>query len=249
MSKPSKHVLTIAAIGVLILAVVAYAVLSPKSEVNQAPAPVEEGYEPGAQVIEATEPPPPEIVEYDEAKAPQWVKDALRERVMGDPNAPVTLADHSSLTCPHCADFHTETLPQLHKEYIQTGKVKLVFSDFPLNLSALQASALSRCVKDDEAYFAYLDQLYATQKNWGQTENARSALLNTIKFTGLSREEAEKCLDSQMLFSGILAKMQQTQKAHEIESTPSFVLNGKTVIRGAQPYEEFKSAIDAELAK
>lgn len=248
MSKPSKHVLIIGALGILIVAVLAFAVWGPRSTLQTTPEQTaENAASQTPQVV--TEPPPPDIIEYDEAKAPDWVKEALKDRVLGNPSAPVTIEDFSSLTCPHCADFHTEVLPQLHQEYIETGKVKLIFSDFPLNLPALQASALSRCIKDDEAYFAYLDQLYATQSSWGQTENARSPLLNTIKFTGLSREEGEKCIDDQMLISGILDKMGKNGEKHNIDSTPSFVLNGKTVIRGAQPYESFKSAIDAELAK
>jgi protein-disulfide isomerase len=71
--------------------------------------------------------------------------DPLSERVLGDPNAPITILEYSSLTCPHCASFHANTLPQLKKDYIDTGKVKLVFRDFPFDRAALQASMLARC--------------------------------------------------------------------------------------------------------
>lgn len=244
MSKNSKTlVFGLTAFGLIALVVAGIFFLSQESKVDSAGAldATDQKQEAQADPVDAA----PALTEYDPATAEPWVVEAMRDRVLGDPNAPVTMLDYSSLTCPHCADFHTNILPQLKNDYIDTGKVKLVFVDFPLNMPALQASALARCVKDDTAYFAYVDQLFRTQRQWGMTENAKNDLLGTIKFTGLSREDGARCIDNPQLISGILAKLEEAKSKYQIDSTPTFVLNdGKTIVKGAETYDHFKAAID-----
>ena len=240
MSKPIQKNVIIAIIVIAILAVAAiiYGMVFVTSKTTQ---PAEQTQ------TDTTNPNEVTVTEYDPATAEQWVKDALVERTMGDEKAPVTIIDYSSLTCPHCADFHLKTLPQVKKDYIDTGKAKLVFSDFPLNLPALQATAMTRCIKDNDAYFAMIEQLFRTQSEWGASQNARDGLINSVKFSGLSREEAAKCIDSQQLISGLLQHMDEGKTKNSVNSTPTFVLikGDKTEkVQGAVPYADFKAAMD-----
>lgn len=242
MSKPNKTIV-IALIALVLVVLIGGGVYA----LNQQPA------GDAAEPLAATENAAPAadaaaeapVLNYDPKTAEPWVVAAMRNRVLGDANAPITMIDYSSLTCPHCADFHTNILPQIKKDYIDTGKLKLVFVDFPLNLPALQASSVARCIEDDTAYFAYIDQLFRTQKQWGMTENAKNDLLGTIKFTGLDRETASKCIDSPQLTAGLLANMDEAKNKYQVNSTPTFVLNdGKAIVQGAETYDHFKAAID-----
>ena len=99
------------------------------------------------------------------ASAQQSLEGMLKERVLGNPDATVELIEYSSLTCPHCASFHKETLGQVKKEFIDTGKVKLVYRDFPLDGLALRGAMLARCAPEGR-YFAYLETLFHNQDAW-----------------------------------------------------------------------------------
>jgi len=104
------------------------------------------------------------------AVAPRLLRPAAAQggfevKVLGDPDAPVEIREYSSLTCPHCASWHTDTLPQLRADYIDTGKAKLVYRDFPLDLRAWLASAVAHCA-GTESFFAFLDVLYDEQERW-----------------------------------------------------------------------------------
>lgn len=238
MNSSRKYlILTLIIVGILVVAGVVYATVFAPSAPEDTAAPV--------AVTEETAAP------AEGAPAADWVKAALVDRSLGDDNAPIVIYDFSSLTCPHCAHFHTETLPQVKKEYIDTGKARLVFADFPLNLPALQASALARCIEDNDAYFAFIDQLFRTQAQWGTTENARADLINAIKFSGLSRDDAARCIDDQTLTSGLVEKIDNARGEYSVQSTPTFVIvkDGKVVdkIEGAQPFENFKTALDKAL--
>lgn len=97
------------------------------------------------------------------------------DKVLGDRDAPVTMIEYSSLTCPHCAHFHTDVLPRIKKEYIDTGKVKLVLRDFPLNQPALIAAQIAHCVPEDR-YFGFVSVLFETQAAWAISEDPAAAL-------------------------------------------------------------------------
>lgn len=252
MSKTNQKLIATIIIVLILLAGGAYYL-----QMQKAPTPAPDGITtaesaatpaPEATTAVDMDTPLPPVVDYDEAKAPQWVKDALKERSLGSETAPVVVEDFSSLTCPHCAQANEGSVQQLKKEYVDTGKVRFVMRDFPLNVPALQAAALARCISDNEAYFAFIDQLFRTQSQWGETANAKPALLANLKFTGLSREDALKCLNEPMLYAGILKQMDEAKTAYKIESTPTFIINeGKAKVRGAQSFEEFKNAIDPLL--
>ena len=109
------------------------------------------------------------------------------EYFLGDPNAPITVVEYASMSCPHCAAFHINTLPIIKKEYIDTGKVKLVFRDFPFNLPALQGSMITRCV-GEELYFKYLNALFSLQRQWAKSKGSRESLFKILNNSGMSKE-------------------------------------------------------------
>ncbi|MBL4719744.1 MAG: DsbA family protein [Alphaproteobacteria bacterium] len=176
---------------------------------------------------------------------PPTTADALKDRIMGDPAAPIEIIDYSSMTCPHCRTFHTEILPALKKKYIDTGKARLVFRDFPFDRTALMASVLARCGPPKQ-YFNFLDVLFEKQPQWGASANPKKALTRIGKLGGLSESDYQACLDDKALIDGIVEyRLDGTQK-YNVVSTPTFIItgpNGQETIVGAQPLEAFDEAL------
>ena len=167
------------------------------------------------------------------------------ERIMGMSDAPVTIIEYSSLTCSHCADFHKDTLPRIKETYVDTGKVRLVFRDFPFEQRGTTAAMVARCVPP-ERFFGFLDVLFRTQDKWANDPRFTDALLRYARLGGLSEEAFKACLGNQELLDGILARQKEAEAKYEINSTPSFVING-TMVNGALPFEKFKTVIDSKL--
>jgi protein-disulfide isomerase len=175
------------------------------------------------------------------------LQDAMKPMVIGKADAPVTIVEFASLGCPHCASFHEQTLPQIKKDYIDTGKVKLVFTDFPLGGPALAASMIARCAGPDR-YFGFVELFFRSQAQWSHADVPMDALKKVARFGGLSPADVDACIKHQPLIDHIQGTARKASKDHEINSTPSFLVNG-TKISGAQPYAEFKAAIDQALKK
>jgi protein-disulfide isomerase len=171
----------------------------------------------------------------------------LEDRALGDPNAPVTIVEYASLTCPHCADFHEEVLPELKERYIATGKVRMVYRDFPLDQRALAAAVLAHCA-GPERYFGFLDVLFETQESWARADDYLGALKRLGKLGGLTDGQMDACFADQQLADRILQTRIEAQNQHDISSTPSFVIDGKTY-PGARDIEEFGKLIDPLLDK
>ncbi len=169
----------------------------------------------------------------------------LAEQALGDPSAPVTIIEYASLTCPHCAVFHEETLPALEERYIDTGKARLVMRDFPLDQSALLAAALAHCAGPDR-YFTFIDALFANQAQWARAADPKAALLQLAQLGGLPRDEAEACLADETLLDAILQERLDAQNEYGINSTPSFVIDGEK-LEGSHDLEDFARVIDAKV--
>lgn len=169
---------------------------------------------------------------------------ALADRVLGNEDAPVTIVDYSSLTCPHCAEFHVKTLPELKKAYLDTGKAKLIFRDFPFDQWALRASMMARCAPK-ERYYAMLDVLFKQQASWSRATDPAKALKQIGTLGGMSEAAIDACWASKELSDGILRLQIEGANKDKVEATPTFVINGKEKISGAQPFETFAKAIDA----
>jgi len=173
-------------------------------------------------------------------------EEILAERVMGQPGAPVTLTEYASLTCPHCATFHNETLPTIKKDYVDSGKVKLVYRDFPLDRLALSASMMARCAPK-ERYFGLLETLFRTQNNWSRASDPGAALQRLGQVVGLSKESFDSCLNSREVFDGIMAARAEAEDKMKINSTPTFFINAKR-LSGALTLDEFRKELDQALA-
>jgi protein-disulfide isomerase len=188
----------------------------------------------------------PLISEAQAAESPTAKsQELITPRVLGDPDAPVTIVEYASLTCPHCAAFHHETFPELKKTYIDTGKVKLEFRDYPLNEGAALASLLARCAPEDR-YFPLLNLLFAQQPAWGASQNMLADLAKLGSFAGMSSDSIEQCFNNQELYSAIVKQRTYWSELDDIGSTPTFIVNGTKIV-GAQPFEKFQELIEADL--
>jgi protein-disulfide isomerase len=182
----------------------------------------------------------------DEAKLMQ--PGALPDRVLGDPKAPVTIVEYASSTCPHCAHFAEQTFPELKKKYIDTGKVKYIFREFPLGTGdalalAVAAFALARCAGelDSSKYYAMIDTLFAQQNEWA-VEHPIPPLLAIAKQAGFTEKSFEACIDNTKLQKDILASRERAVNEFGVNSTPTFFINGKRYV-GALPVADFDKAI------
>lgn len=155
-------------------------------------------------------------------------EEALKDRVMGDPAAPITIIEYASLTCPHCARFHAETLPQLKANWIDTGKAKLVYRDYPLDRFAASASMIARCAPTDK-YFVFIHAFFSQQKSWAHAEDPVKILTQLAGLGGMSKEDVDACLANEALQDGILQMRLEGQMEYDVNSTPSFVIGDKKV--------------------
>jgi protein-disulfide isomerase len=167
----------------------------------------------------------------------------LGDMVLGKDDAPVTIIEYASMTCPHCAHFTVETFPKLKERYIDTGKVKYIFREFPLDPLAAGASMLARC-GDKDKFFSLLELLFSTQNQWA-VQNPIEPLFNVVKQAGYSRETFNACLDtranenSKKILSAIESTRNRAADELKVTSTPTFFINGKRV-PGALSIEELE---------
>ena len=171
----------------------------------------------------------------------------LADRVMGRTDASVTMEEFSSLTCPHCASFHRDTLPKIKTAYIDTGKVKLIFRDYPIGGLAMVAAMLARC-GTPERYFGFLEVLFRGQTSWATSKDPRKELGRVARFAGIGKAEFNACLKNEALFKGIQERAAEARTRFGIESTPTFLIDGKMVI-GALPFEDFQTVIEEALKR
>lgn len=170
------------------------------------------------------------------------VEAMMGKRSIGSPTAPIKITEYSSLTCSHCAHFHKDILPQLKTKYVDTGKLEITFKEFPLNPPAADASAILRCMPEDK-YVGFMNMLFETQDNWAYKPEYKDILRQNAKLAGMSDEQFDACLGNDGLKKRILADMQAASQAHKIQSTPSFIVEGRAEpIVGAQPLEFFEKA-------
>jgi protein-disulfide isomerase len=172
---------------------------------------------------------------------------SLPDMALGPANATVTITEYASMTCPHCAAFNEQVFPKIKAEYIDTGKVRYVFREFPLDIKAAAGSMLSRCIANGDApkYFAVTDMLFRQQNDW-VTKNTTETLTRIGKQAGLSQPQVETCLKDQSLLDKIVADQKYASEVLKVDSTPTFFVNGEK-IKGETSIEEFEKKINPLL--
>ncbi len=161
------------------------------------------------------------------------------DRILGAAEAPITMIEYSSLTCPHCAAFHRETLPQIKEKWIAEGKVRLVYRHYPLDGLALRAAALGNCIQG-KRFFAFIDLLFKNQQKWSRAQDPLKILSQYARLAGLNQEQVDACTTDQAAMDKILLGTQEGRTVYGVKSTPTFIVNGEK-LGGAFPIEEFES--------
>ena len=181
-----------------------------------------------------------------EAVAQTMVVD-VTDMTLGSDDAPITIYEYSSLSCSHCGAFHSEVYPQIKTDFIETGKVKLVMIDFPLNLPAMQGAMIAHCLPEDQ-YFNFLQLLFTTQQNW-LSGDYEANLRQNAQLAGLNSDQIDTCLGNEELEEKLIARMEEAQGQWNISSTPSFVINdGQEIIEGNRPFSEFETIFNKILS-
>ena len=165
--------------------------------------------------------------------------------VLGKNNAPVKIKIFSSLTCPHCASFHKNVIPQIEKNYVNSGKVQLIFIDFPLDLAALNASKLLHCL-EPKKQINFLDIIYENQNKWNSGSNLEEInnnLKTIVKDLGVDSTAFKKCLNNEIIESRILDGRIESQEKYSINSTPTIIINEKK-FNGEANFKNMKKKIE-----
>ncbi|MBO6808169.1 DsbA family protein [Thalassospira sp.] len=171
------------------------------------------------------------------AQAVEW-----KEHVMGDENAPVTMIEYASLTCPHCASFHNEVLPEIKEKLIDTGKLKLIYRDYPLDGVALRAAAIAQCAGEDR-YFGVLGMLFKSQMTWARSQDPVASIKEVVRFAGMTGDAVDACIADQELIDGIVGSRMTGEQEFNVSSTPSFILDGE-LIEGSREAELFIEKVE-----
>ena len=172
---------------------------------------------------------------------------SLPDMALGPANAAVTITEYASMTCPHCAAFTEKVFPKIKSEYIDSGKIRFVFREFPLDIKAAAGSMLARCIAKDDAgkYFAVVDMLFRQQNDW-VVKNTTETLSRIGKQAGLSQQAVDECLKDQALLDKIAADQKFAAEVLKVNSTPTFFINGE-MLKGEQTFDEFDKRIKSLL--
>ncbi len=169
--------------------------------------------------------------------------------VTGSDKAPIRVDEYMSMNCGHCADFIAKTLPELEKKYVETGKVRFIMHDFPLNRDSLKAAAIARCMPEDQ-YLPFIKTLFSAMNTWAFAGNPEKKLVQYATLGGLDADKAKACANDKKLQDEIIAERLAAVSKYHIEATPTFVVNeGVEIINGAISAEEFSALFDRLLAK
>lgn len=180
-------------------------------------------------------------------EVPDATNVTAEDHVLGQADAPVTIIEYASLTCPFCAQFHATTLPRIKQEFVDTGKARYVFRDFPLDRLALTAALVARCAERDR-YFSFLDVLFGSQSSWARSDKPIQALMQVAKFGNLSETAVEACFKDEARLNAILQQRLGGERTFRVSSTPTLVVNGR-VVAGGHDYDALKRAIEAVLPR
>ena len=181
---------------------------------------------------------------FAEAKAATPAPIGPTDVVLGKSDAPITVIEYASLTCPHCADFSVKTMPKVQSNWIDTGKVRWVYRDFPFDPVALKAHVVAHCGGPDK-FYGLLEVFYAQQRNWYRpdADAAVVELTKLTKFAGISEAQVKACLADTKL-SALVVTNRQSGDTAGVDSTPTFFING-SMSTGFKEYDEFQKLLAA----
>lgn len=198
---------------------------------------------PGVPAQAPQEPEKPATVDAAELLKPG----PLPENILGKDDAPVTIVEYASLSCSHCANFHTKTFPMLKRDYIETGKVRLVFRDFPFDMVAMAGTMISRCAPK-EKFFDLTATLFEQQQQWAFGNDPEKALRDLAYANGFTQESFDACLQRQDIYDGVIEVRRRGYETFSVDSTPTLIVNG-VVYRGALSPAQMEAAIKPFLEK
>jgi protein-disulfide isomerase len=158
------------------------------------------------------------------------------DHVLGKADAPVTIIEYASMTCPHCARFHNDVMPRIKAEFVDKGLARVVFRPFPLDQLAVKASLLAQCAPGD-GYFSMLAILFRSQQTWEHAEDPVAALKQIGRTAGMTEEAVNKCLTDDAAMTQIAKVYQEAQDKFKVNATPTFIVNGKTY-SGEMPFDD-----------
>ena len=174
------------------------------------------------------------------AMADLLVPGPLGDQIQGQAGAPVTIVEYASMTCPHCSHFHETTYPEMKKKYIDTGKVRFIFREFPLDPVALAASMLARCAGNDK-FFPLVEAFFAQQKDW-VVQKPLQPMLSIAKQAGFTQQSFDQCLANQQIEQALVEQRTRAAQKFNVNSTPTFFINGK-IFRGALTPDELDKQV------
>jgi len=165
------------------------------------------------------------------------------DHVLGDPKAPITVIEYASFTCPHCAHFHTQILPEIKKKWIDTGKVKLIYRDFPLDQVAAKAAQIAECAGNDR-YFGVIDLIFRGQPTWATASDPIAELAKPLRIAGMGEKEIKECLANEAKANEVVADAKGGETLG-VNSTPTLFINGKRVTN--RSVDGMKAMVDEAL--
>ena len=169
----------------------------------------------------------------------------LGEREYGNRNAPVTIVEYVSLTCPHCRNYHAKIFPKVKRQYVDTGKVRYIIREFPIGRTAGTAALATRCARKNK-HLALTEAYLSRQGEWVSQEIRPDAIYGIAKSSGMSRAEFDKCLSNQSIIDG-LTEVKQRGRKYGVIGTPTFFINGQK-LQGAVTFEEVKALIEPQAS-
>ena len=169
------------------------------------------------------------------------------DRILGKAEAPITIIEYASLTCPHCAHFDVTVLPKLKEKWIDTGKAKLILRDYPLDEPALRAAMVARCAPADR-FYPLIDTFFAQQEQWATSRDYRAALEKLVKLGGMSDKEFKTCISDKKLEDQVAQSRLTASQQLGVDATPTFFVNGKK-FDGAPTVEAFDQALSGAAPK
>lgn len=183
------------------------------------------------------------------AATPAAASSALKDISLGKDTAPVTIIEYASFTCSHCSDFYIKVMSEIEKNYVETGKVRFIFRDFPTDAISLKASALSHCMPEAQ-YYPFVKLLFNNYSSWINSSKPVDTLINYAQMAGLEPEKARACVDDTKMMDALAERRTQADEKYGVNATPTLIINdGQEKVVGARTYNEYATIFDKHLAK